>query len=286
MAICSAGLVYAQSFDVASIKPHPPSGDGRIRVMMGGGPGTPDPGRLNYENVSLKNMVTTAFDIKGYQLTGPVWLDSERFDVTAKIAPGATKEQFRTMLQNLLTDRFNMTFHREKKELSAFVLVVGKGGSKLKGSEETADDKDSAPAPQPGPGPMKRGKDGFPELPAGREGSFMSMMPGKAKLVANHASVSRLVEMLGNQLDRPVVDETGLKGNYDITLYFEPEMRGAPGGAMPRPGEGGAPPTTEGETYPTLITAIQEQLGLKLESKKAPIDLIVIDRMEKAPTEN
>ena len=120
--------------------------------MMRGGPGSPDPGQITYSNVSLKNGSDDAYEVKGYQITGPKWLDSERFDIVAKIPKGATKEQFQMMLQNLLAERFKLTLHRETKELPIYALVVGKGGPKMK---ETVDD-DAARAGRPqrkaGPG--------------------------------------------------------------------------------------------------------------------------------------
>src|ERR1039457_5492305 len=122
---------------------------GMMRVRMSGGPGTPDPGQLTYTNVSLKNILTNAYNVKGYQLSGPKWLDSERFDITAKIPMGATKEQFQLMLQNLLAERFKLTLHHETKELPMYALVVGKGGSKLKESVED-DAAAGAAAPQGG----------------------------------------------------------------------------------------------------------------------------------------
>src|SRR4051812_9748118 len=96
--VCAQQSDTSLTFEVASIKPSPPPVGNMLRVMMQGGPGTPDPGRLNYANVSLKNLMTTAYKVKGYQISGPSWLDSERFDITAKIPAGTTKEQFQTML--------------------------------------------------------------------------------------------------------------------------------------------------------------------------------------------
>lgn len=285
--LAGAVVAPAQNFDVATVKAHPAGTDGRITVHMGGGPGTPDPGRLNYENVTLKNVLAKAFNVLPYQLTVPAWAESERFDITAKVPEGTTKEQFGLMLQNLIADRFKMTFHREKKDLAAYVLVVAKNGPKMKTSEGAA-----PPPSQSGmTGAMQMGRDGFPFAPKGA-GNYMMMVPGKARLVANAAPVSQLVDMLANQVDRPIVDGTGLKGKYDITLEFAPEMRNNPGmpmlaGRGPADGGGGAAPSApDGETAPSLFTAVQEQLGLKLESRKAPIDLIVIDHLEKTPAEN
>jgi uncharacterized protein (TIGR03435 family) len=299
----------AQTFDVASVKPAAAQPMGMMRIMTRGGPGTDDPGRINYENVTLKQVLTIAFDVKGYQLSGPAWLDSERFDITAKVPQGSTKEQMHVMLQNLVADRFKMTIHREKKEMASYVLTVGKGGSKMKPAEpdppkdpNAADVASGAPgsAPPPPPppggpmgrGPMVMGKDGFPELPAtarnGRGGPMLMMMPGKAKMTCLKCSMAQLSDTLGNQLDRPVVDMTGLEGNYEFTLVFLPEFRNMPAPMMAGrgPAPGGPESTTTTDDAPALLAAVPDQLGLKLDQKKAPIDLVVIDHLEKTPTEN
>jgi uncharacterized protein (TIGR03435 family) len=298
MALASTAA-FGQSFEVASVKPHPASGDNRIGVMMGGGPGSNDPGRINFENVTVMNVLTQAFNVREYQISGPSWIDSERYDITAKLPQGATKEQFRVMLQNLLKERFGMAFHVDKKELSAYALVVAKGGPKLTKAAEAPVDASGPnsppPSPPPPPGRMGEGpkdKYGFPPAPAARGGNMMIMMPGKAKMVSNNTTLDRFSEMLASQLGRPVVDKTELTGKYDITLYFEPEMRGMGGMHMPPPGmhegAGGAPmpPPSDGEAAPTLVTAVQEQLGLKLESRKESVDYVVIDKLDKNATDN
>jgi uncharacterized protein (TIGR03435 family) len=320
---CAAfGQTAAESptFEVASIKPAPPPTGMGLRIMMRGGPGTPDPGQITYSNVSLKNVLMNAYAVKGYQINGPKWLDSERFDIVAKIPKGATKEQFQVMLQNLLAERFKLTLHHETKELPMYALVVGKGGPKMK---ETVDDTATAPAaasqggpggpsasaspaplpPPPGSdgaGPMmsrvKIGADGMPQLPPGmgKNGLMMMMMNGRMRLVGNGQPVSALTEMLGNQLGRPVVDATELKAKYDLTLDFAPESMGGPMGMMPPPppqhdggaGPGGPMTGAPDAGGPSIFTALQEQLGLKLEQRKGPVDLLVIDRLEKVPVEN
>jgi uncharacterized protein (TIGR03435 family) len=324
-AILSAGLIILSSyafgqaagesptFEAASIKPAAPQTGPGMRVMMRGGPGSPDPGQITYSNVSLKNVVMTAYGIKGYQISGPKWLDSERFDIVAKIAMGATKEQFQMMLQNLLAERFKLAVHRETKELPIYALVVGKGGPKLK---ETVDDgttaqggaagpggpSASAPPPPPPPGGdgagpvrMKVGADGMPQLPpgVGKNGLMMMMMNGRLRMVGNGQPVSALTGMLADQLGRPVVDTTELKAKYDFTLDFTPENMAGPMGMMPPapphdggPGGGGPVASAPDSGAPSIFTALQEQMGLKLEQRKGPIELLVIDRMEKVPTEN
>src|ERR1017187_3373419 len=302
---CAAfGQAAAESpaFEVASVKPAEPQAMGMMSIMMRGGPGSPDPGQITYSGVSLKNVLMNAYGVKGYQINGPKWLDSERFDIAAKIPMGATKEQFKLMLQNLLAERFKLALHHETKELPMYALVVGKGGSKLK---ESVDDDPAAPPPPPLPPPggdgagpvrLKVGADGTPQLPPGmgKNGMIMMMMNGRMHMVANHRPIGALLEMLGNQLGRPVVDATDLKANYDFTLDFAPDGMNGPMGMMPPPplphdggpGAGGPMASAPDNAGPTLFTALQEQLGLKLEQRKGPVDLLVIDRLEKVPTEN
>lgn len=291
----------AQTFDVASIKPSaPPDASGRMRSIMSGGPGSDDPGRITYEGVPLKLLLTNAFNVKGYQIGGPSWLDTERFDITAKVPTGTTKEQARIMMQNLLAERFKISLHHESKEMASHVLTTGRNGPKMKVAEpEPPKDPNASedpPARQPIPqmGKLPMGKDGFPEFPkgsGGHGGNSMIMMNGKAKLVCPSCTMSSFLDMLGNQTDKPIVDMTGLTGKYDFTLIFEPErnmgMAMALKGAMPSPPPGAGPaPEGADETAPALTTAVQDQLGLKLEPRKAPLDLIVIDHLEKTPTEN
>jgi uncharacterized protein (TIGR03435 family) len=301
------------SFEVASIKPAPPPAAGMMRVMMGGGPGTNDPGRINFMNVNLKMILTRAYNVKAYQISGPGWLDTERFDIAAKIPEGATKEQFLLMLQGLLAERFKLKLHREKKDLPAYALIVGKNGPKLKeSSAEAGVDTFNAAAPPPPPppgagtftagvrGPLPMGKDGFPQMPPGRGGMFIMMNGGRARLNANQQTMAGLADMLMGQLDRPVLDMTELTKKYDITLEWAPEGRpmGMMGGGMPPPppppggGPGGGeiglpgPSAPDGQAGPSIFTAVQEQLGLKLEARKAPVEILVIDGGEKVPSEN
>jgi uncharacterized protein (TIGR03435 family) len=294
------------TFDAASVKPAPPPTPNERGMILfrgpSGGPGTKDPGRINYPFMSLKNLLMNAYDVKNYQITGPGWLDTERFDITATMPPETTKEQFRVMLQNLLAERFKLVVHRETKELPMYALMVNKGGPKLKESEPAAaaTDADAAPAPPPPlPSQPKMGPDGFPILPppaGGRGGLFMMMMPGRARLTGQQQTMKDLADRLTGQLNRPVTDATELTAKYDFTLSFSTEgLSGpmGPMGPMPAPppppgggrgGEGVFVP--EGEAPPNLFSALQGQLGLKLEAKKGNVEIIVIDRIEKAPTEN
>ncbi len=337
--LCAAAAAFAQTadptlqFDVASIKPAAPPTSPGIRVMMRGGPGTPDPGQITYSNVTLKNVIMNAYDVKSYQVSGPPWLDSERYDIVAKIPKDTTKEQFRIMLQNMLTERFKLTLHHSSKEVPMYALVVGKGGPKMKEAAEdpatTAakdapkDAKDatggpsafSPPAPAPASGGgggggtpfrMTTGKDGMPQMPkdmAGKPVMMMMFNNGRFRMNATHQKTQQLAEMLTNQLGSPVTDQTGLTAFYDYTLEFAPDggnpmghmgmMMPPTGGGVGGGGVAGGGGSGDGPignasdaSGPSIFTAVQEQLGLKLEQKKGPVDLLVIDHLEKIATEN
>jgi uncharacterized protein (TIGR03435 family) len=260
-------------FEVASIKPStPPPGGRGMNVGSRGGPGTADPAQITYSNMTLKLLIMNAYNVKNYQVTAPDWTDGQRFNIAAKVPIGASKEDLRVMLQNLLADRLQMKAHLEKKEMQAFTLLVAKGGLKMKLSEEMPADSNALPAP---PGPPKFDKNGFPII-AGR-GAVIETENGRARVVANQESIVQICDFLGNQFARPVVDQTGLTGKYDFHLEFAPENM--------RPPDAGSPAASS-DPAPTLLVAIQDQLGLKLEAKKLPVDIVVVDHIEKTATEN
>ncbi len=196
-------------FDVASVKraAPPPAGAG-VRDGARGGPGTSDPSQITYISLRLKDLLLTAYGVKNYQISGPDWLDTERYDIAAKIPPGTTKEQFALMLQNLLAERFKLTLHHTTKDLPLYELVVAKNGPKLK---PWMDDPSSPPPSPPAPGaPPPMGKDGSPRV---QPGHFVTMaMSGRLHIVASKLSVARLADMLANQLGRPVVDKNRING--------------------------------------------------------------------------
>jgi uncharacterized protein (TIGR03435 family) len=247
-------------FEVASIKPAPPPTGRGTRVWAHGGPGTDDPSIWTCENYTLLGLIREAFDLKSYQLSGPDWLISVRFNVSAKVPPGTTKEQFLLMRQNLLAERFKMTFHRAQKEMTVFNLVVGKNGPKFK---EYVD----KPAPEDDDGPLKKDANGFPLLSRGK-GLSMAIMGNRAALHSGGGTMAEVAAQVSNQIRQPVTDATGLNGKYEIAMSWVP---GEP--AADDPG-------------PSIFQALQEQLGLKLESKKGMIDIMVVDHIEKMPTEN
>ncbi len=306
----SMALAYGQTgaksptFDVASVKPAElPKPDGRGAIRIGGpsgGPGTSDPGRVHYPYMTLKNLITTAYDVKNFQVTGPAFLDTDRFEISATMPPDTTKEQFHLMLQNLLAERFKLTLHRETKELPMYSLVVAKNGPKMKESVVAPPPPKEGDPPAPPPmGHITMGADGFPDFGTpSRPGIQSIMMNGRARMIGTQQTMKDLADRLTAQLNRPVKDETGLTAKYNFTITYEPEPMGGrgpiggpgppAGGAMiavAPPGGGGAVPASD-DPLPTLFAAVQSQLGLKLEAKKGPSELIIIDHAEKTPTEN
>ena len=270
IACLSLRIVFAQSFEVASIKPAAPMQGGRIMIGMRGGPGTDDPGQMTFTNASIADLIQSAYDVKSYQVTGPGWLETPRFDVIAKVPTGTTKEASRIMLQHLLADRFKLVLHRSTKEASIYALLVAKGGPKLK---ESTTEQVSEP---------------------GRVRGGMTMMiapGGRMRMVAQGTTIPKLVDALGMQVDRPIVDMTELTGTYDITLEFAPDpaimqAKMAALGVPPPPPDGVSPSLADNGPLATIFTALPEQLGLRLEARKGPVELLIIDSVEKTPTEN
>lgn len=267
--ILNAPQVHAQAeapkltFEVASIKPN--SGDDRrigIQVLPGGD--------LRTTGTTLKFLITYAYDVRDFQVSGgPGWINSDRFDIMAKSEQGSSDstpddmlkmtdaqmktaaEKMRIKLQALLAERFQLTIHHETKEQPVYALVVGKNGTKLQESQSNA----------------------------GAPRRLMRM--GRGELNGEGIAMEFIASSLSNQLGRPVIDRTGLTGHYDFKLQWTPDpgqSRGIFGGPPPPGVDAPPPPDPNG---PSIFTAVQEQLGLRLESQKGPVDLIVIDRVEK-----
>jgi len=234
-------------FEVATIKPSKPDTPGKFFRINGR--------RFATLNTTTNDLITFAYGVQAKQIVdGPAWFGSDKFDLDAQPDGQGmpSNKQWKTMIQKLLADRFKLTFHNEKKELSAYALVVGKNGPKLTKSQGD---------PNGGPSLFFRGLGNLP--------------------VANATMADFAGVMQGAVLDRPVVDQTGLQGRFDFLLKWTPdETQFAALGGMRPP-----PPADTADAPPGLFTAIQEQLGLKLESTKAPVDVLVIDHVEK-PSEN
>jgi uncharacterized protein (TIGR03435 family) len=276
--------VGTPTFEVASVKPASAQANGRIALL--GGPGTLDRGRIDYQNVTLKMMLMRAYEVEADQVSGPSSIEASHYDVQARFPPDTTREQFDLMLANLLAERFGLIFHREKKDFLVYELQVAKGGSKLKKSVGDA---------LPAIGSSGRGgpvdKDGFPVPPAHQTAQIGG--GGIAKMAGNQITAAVLDQFLQRPLgliDGPpasgllptarVVNKTGVEGEYDVHLQYQWQL-GAGAGQ-----HDGAATDPALEAEPTLFVALQQQLGLKLEKSKQPFDVLVVDRVEKTPTEN
>ena len=287
LVVFAVGLSFGQkpnsslSFEVASVKPCPPeTRQSQLRTQgCFGGPGTPSPGQYVCFDATVAIMVRAAFGLKNYQLPGVSMWSGPSYDVRAPIPAGATKEQVRIMLQNLLIERFKLTYHFEKREMPVYALVVSKNGPKLNISRpEPPPPSDGGPTASTSHAPTTwtMGPYGVPLLPPIPRGatSAGTMANGVKSFSASAATMDRIVEYLSTELGRPVTDATGLTGQFDFTLTF-----------MGEGGSGSGPSAVESDA-PTLFTAIQEQLGLKLEQKKGLVYAIFIDHVEKNPTAN
>ena len=248
--------------------------------MVGIEPG----GRFTARGVTVKFLIQRAYDIRDFQIVGaPGWVTSERYDIIAKAdTPDLNREKLQPLLQSLLAERFNLKFHRETKDLPIYQLVVAKNGPKLKKSEVQAEGPEADPpskGAQPGEPPAPaHSATGMPGGPRAR-GAMVRM--GRGMVNAEMARVSEIASILAQQLGRPVVDKTGLEGLFDFKLEWTPDetMRGMspPGDSVGH--EGGQPADTSG---PTIFAALQEQLGLRLESQKGPVEILVIEHIDKA----
>jgi uncharacterized protein (TIGR03435 family) len=263
--IVAMGVAASQTaFEVASVKP---SGTAGGLFKMTGGPGTADPTRISYTNIPLRRVLLEAYDFRNYQLLGPDWLNTLRFDITAKLSGPATKEQFQSMLRNLLITRFQMSTHTESRELPVYLLLPSKGGLKIKPAEAAAPtEKPPEELATVSPG---EARDGFPTVTLRTPGIVIETRTGQARVTAKEVSMAKLADLLIGQVGRPVIDTTGLTANYTFELYFTPPGSNA--------GDG---------SEPGIFAALQEQLGLRLEASRKPVELLVIDRIEKVPTEN
>lgn len=243
------GALYAQplSYTVASIKPDK-SGD--YRFIYRNLPG----GRFTATGVTVKMLIMQAYKVPAYEiLGGPSWILNDKWDVEAK-ADGIQGDHSAELMQSLLADRFQLKVHRETKQVPEYALVVAKGGSKMKAStNESGESKER-------------------------------VQFGRGQAIISDMSIPRFADFLSRELGRPVMDRTDLKGKYGFKLEW-----------APAPGESGAeslglppvalPPPSADSTAPSIFTALEEQLGLKLESTKGPAEMVVIDHVER-PSEN
>jgi len=325
LAVLTATAAFAQTkpaFEVATIKPSPPMDVTKLAAALQAGGKMPvganiDAHRAEYLYLDLKSLMTMAYGVKPYQISGPDWLSAEHFDIVATMPEGSRKEDAAKMLQTLLEDRFKLTTHRASAEHPVLALIVGKGGPKLKASTETPVAIDETAPLKPGElkmdgstGPVRVKVDvttGSSVIDMGLQGKMayrvnpatqtfhidfsMTTMAGFADMI------TQLFAQLGGTGGRQVVDMTGIKGNYDASVELSlAELiamaraagadipAGAPGGAAGQ-GNSAAVASDPGGGGTSLTDAVQA-MGLKLESRKATVDQLVVDHIEKTPTEN
>jgi uncharacterized protein (TIGR03435 family) len=288
-------------FEAASIKPFDAT-SGPIRMMM-------QPGRLEASGIPVRLLLRQALRVQDYQIiNAPSWIDTERYAIVAKAPAGAPPAANAVMITNLLKDRFKLAMHTETRELPIFHLVLARSdkrlGPSLKESSPECAEQVRARAGGPGRGPGGPGPGGpdgpggagGPGGPGGPGGAVVgrggppvfdpnapiqcgSMRLGPGMSEAGGQGIAQLVQMLSQTTGRPVIDKTGLTGIYDFSLKYLPESGANNNPFGPAP-PGITPPAIDPDA-PNLYTAVQEQLGLKLESQRGPVEVFIIDRIEK-----
>jgi uncharacterized protein (TIGR03435 family) len=239
LAILALPAAFAQSpaFDAATIK--------ISQATTGGADTRPRGNRVSYIHTTLKTALGRAYDLKGYQIVGPPWITTDRYDMVANGPAGTSSADIPLMLQNLLTERFKLTIHREQREIPAYALVVKSISPKLK----------EAPASE---------ADGHLHVITRTDNSSREFRA---------TSMPLLVDFISPMLDRPILDQTGLSGAYNFPLDFSMEELG------------GMNANPAAESRASIFTLL-ESLGLKLESRKASFEILVVDSGNRIPTEN
>jgi bla regulator protein BlaR1 len=265
-------------FEVASVRLAPPP-DGRTLARRSSGvpgPNNTDPGRFS-ARLDLLNLVLIAYDIPLYRLSEQSDLYLERLDVEAKMPIDTTREQFDVMLQNLLADRLGLKVHWATQQIDMYHLVVAKGGPKLKLAAPDPPQGSDDDSKKGGPLPQRVGDDGFPIPPPGN-GPWMGGAPGgKMGLRGHNETAADMARAFGiRATGGPVTDATGLTGKYDYTIFWSGPATTAALGFNPADEPDG----------PSIFDAVQDQLGLKIEKRKGPVQMLVVDHVEKKPTEN
>lgn len=280
--LCLAEAVPGQArFEVASVKPiREPD---RVNGGMRGGPGTADPTRIDYRTF-LELLIEKAYDVRPYEVAGPDWLNTERYSLQATLPLGTSPEQLRTMLQTLLAERFGLQLHHETRIQPVYELSVAKGGPKLTLAGEAVTGGPDNPRMSLD---IKRDADGCPIFVPGVTASGTHISGGVACGTYRKETMASLAHDVAVTLDimdgvfrggkTRVLDKTNLTGEYDFKLKY-----------AFNPPSGG--PTSEASTpsgdSPSLPEALEKQLGLHLMKTKSPVDVMVIDHVERVPTQN
>ncbi len=305
------------AFEVASIKPSAPLDREKLAADLQAGK-MPLLGphisasRAEYIYMPLKDLIALAYNMRNYQISGPDWMSTERFEIEAKMPDGASKDDAPAMLRTLLEERFNLSAHKETEDHKVLALLVGKSGAKLKRSTSAAQpvDEDAPLKPNEtvmdgpdGPVRITRKPDGSIVFDLGKRGIVTQTIDAQnqamrfdSDMVTMAGFADTLSTILARMGGEQVVDMSGLKGRYEVSveISFADLMAIARSqGMMPLPaGAGGAgsngSPTSgisDPEGGATIFRSL-DQMGLKLEERKAPVEQLVVDHVEKMPTEN
>jgi uncharacterized protein (TIGR03435 family) len=292
------------SFDVASVRPSPPMDQATLMASLRAGK-RPESlliqgSRATFTYMSLKELIAYGYKVRTYQITGPQWIVTDRFEIAAKLPDGATRDDVPAMMKELLADRFKLAAHLETKEHPVLGLMVGKGGSKVGPSTVPPPPIDESTPLKPGEsridssdGPihLKKNADGSTTYNMGPRGSFTLKIDGDTGTMHLTASgmtmrgFAFMLTTLGGD-GRPVVDMTGLAGNYELAVDFSLQdlvasLRDQGLDIPVRPDAGPSDPNGDSTVADALA-----KLGLKLERSKAMVEQLVIDHVEKAATEN
>jgi uncharacterized protein (TIGR03435 family) len=283
-AVLAAAAAFGQTprpeFEVASIHPTDQSNQAQVNVGV-----HIDGAQVNITYFSLKDYIRVAYKLKDYQIAGPDWIGSERYDISAKLPSGGARDQVPEMLKSLLEDRFKIKSHMDSKEFPVYALIAAKGGVKLK--ESPVDAETEAPGtPATNVNVTASGGARGVTINLG-EGAYFAFADNK--LEAKKLTMVAFCDTLARFMDKPVIDMTELKGAYDITLNFTQEdytamlIRSAISAGVALPPQ--ALKMLELSSGDSLASGLQ-LVGLKLDSRKAPLPVLVVDKIEKTPTAN
>ncbi|HYK17478.1 MAG TPA: TIGR03435 family protein [Bryobacteraceae bacterium] len=258
--ICPLAVLCQEKleFEVVSVKPSAPSNGRGPKIGCHGGPGTDDPTLLVCQNLSLLGLVGSAYGVNSFQISTPQWMKETQFDIRARVPPGTAKTQLGSMWENMLADRFKLGIHRETREIQSYVLALAKGGPKFK-TKATSEDGNAAAADEAAVNDVGRRREG------------LVINRGLCHLYASEMTMARLAGLMVTQLRGPVRDVTGLDGKYEIDLHWAGDV---------------FVDASQGEAGPRLADALRDQLGLRLVSKKGPVEFIVVDHCERVPSDN
>jgi uncharacterized protein (TIGR03435 family) len=251
------GTPEGPRFEVAAIKASDPNPSTPMFIGM-----SADGSMVRYTNITLRDCIRGAYRVSDFQIVGPDWMRASRFEIDAKLPADASVDQIPEMLRALLVERFKLEVRQETKEQQVYALVIGQGGAKLKPSQVKADSNS----------PKALGPDGKP-----REPMMYGFPPGGVSITAPSASLTTVAGLMSLFTARPVVDMTGIEGQYEFKMIFQPERNGNQV-TDPPAGNGG-------ELVPSVFDAVKDY-GLRLEARKAPIEMITVTHLEKTPTEN